>query len=262
MKLYLYFLFVVVPLQAHAADFSSTAAPRAPVFEQPAGTPALPLHWSGAHLGLISGYAIQNKGASCLDAADTCANDSISDIGAKPAGITAGFEAGYDLRLNSDVVLGIEADVSVVPMSKTVLEQEGVSYYHTSNSKFASFGTLRGRVGYVFASALVYATGGVAVAQVKDTYVSYNSDGTVFSNPDSGIISHSALKFGWVLGAGAEVALSKNWSVKNEYLHAQLAASTLDIGTAYYGDKTMTGYIFGKYRHNLDIFRTGLAYSF
>ena len=259
-KLYVCAILFILPWKACAADLSSLKTLPEPLGVSP--TRESPLRWSGPHLGLVSGYATQNRGAVCVNGSKTCSADVVTNIAAKPAGLIAGFEAGYDLRLKSDIVLGVEADLSLLPVSKTATEWESAYYYHSSRSKYAALGTLRGRAGYVFSSALMYVTGGLALAQVEDSFSEYNSDGTLYASANDGIVRHSAFKFGWALGAGAEYAFSKNWSVKGEYLHTQFAPTTMDIGTAYYGDRSKTGYIIGKYRHSLDIFRTGLAYSF
>jgi outer membrane immunogenic protein len=69
--------------------------------------------------------------------------------------------------------------------------------------------TARGRVGYAIDRYLVYATAGAAFGDVRAD----------FSN---GPISRSTAA-GWMVGAGIEVALGRNWSAKAEYLFVDLA---------------------------------------
>ena len=74
------------------------------------------------------------------------------------------------------------------------------------------FGTVRARLGYAANSWLFYATGGYAYAQL-DTDLSASAAGfaTTFNRHE--------IRNGWTAGGGIEVALSRNWSARLEYLY-------------------------------------------
>jgi outer membrane immunogenic protein len=72
------------------------------------------------------------------------------------------------------------------------------------------FATARGRVGYTgWSSMMAYLTGGFAFANVR----AENSGG---AGPSTDT------RWGWTVGAGFEYALWTAWSVKLEYLYADL----------------------------------------
>jgi len=86
------------------------------------------------------------------------------------------------------------------------------------------FGTIRARLGYAFDRFLPYITGGLAYGKFgysetfRSTYVDWVGipwDGSYSS-------SKSTTKWGWTIGAGAEYALTDNWSIRAEYLYVHL----------------------------------------
>jgi outer membrane immunogenic protein len=92
----------------------------------------------------------------------------------------------------------------------------------------------------------VYATGGVAIGQVRASWGF--SDTCAFLAVCGGAFvpglsaaeaaSASATKVGWTAGAGFETRLASNWSVKAEYLYVNLgsvSASGVISNAAFYG---------------------------
>ena len=80
----------------------------------------------------------------------------------------------------------------------------------TANYKLDWFGTARGRVGFLATDrVLLYATGGLAY-------------GHFTANAPLVPLSWGATRAGWTVGAGAEAAIDRNWSVKLEYLYMDL----------------------------------------
>ena len=60
-------------------------------------------------------------------------------------------------------------------------------------------------VGYSFDNVLVFAAGGLALADFDFTQTGRGTDGTVYT--------------GWTIGGGFDVAFARNWIVRLEYLH-------------------------------------------
>jgi outer membrane immunogenic protein len=83
------------------------------------------------------------------------------------------------------------------------------------------FGTLRGRLGFAFDRALIYATGGLAYADVNETL--FVSNPAVAANAN---LTNNSVKFGGAIGGGVEYALTGNWSVKAEYQYIALAKAS------------------------------------
>jgi outer membrane immunogenic protein len=55
-----------------------------------------------------------------------------------------------------------------------------------------------------------------------------------------GPLTESAFLVGWTVGGGIEYALTKNWSVKAEYLHVDLGQHTWFAGEFWQSSPTST----------------------
>jgi outer membrane immunogenic protein len=81
--------------------------------------------------------------------------------------------------------------------------------------------TARGRIGWTpTTNLLIYATGGLAVTELRVSN-SYSDNA-----PSAGVGGSSTNKmmFGWTLGGGAEWALTRDWSLKAEYMRVNFGA--------------------------------------
>jgi outer membrane immunogenic protein len=110
----------------------------------------------------------------------------------------------------------------------------------TYTAKIDWFGTVRGRIGYVWGNGdvLSYVTGGLAYSKVE-------LDDGVLGGLISGLlpftlgqgIGHSQINTGWTVGSGIEgKLLIPGWTLKAEYLY-------VDLGTL---DTTGAGVSFGN----------------
>jgi|SRR5208337_2231931 len=150
------------------------------------------VNWSGLYAGANAGYGWS-------------ANTDYLD----PTGAFGGAELGYNFQ-RGHIVFGVEAD----------FEGAGISDSNAyAKSEMNWFGTVRGRLGYTFDRALVYATGGFAYGNVE------NSDVIPHVGAPSTVFSNSETQTGWVVGGGLEYKLAPNWSGKIEYQYLDLAAS-------------------------------------
>ncbi|MFK8251592.1 outer membrane protein [Ancylobacter terrae] len=162
----------------------------------------------------------------------------------EPDGWFGGAQIGYNYQFSNNVVLGFEADVQFADMkdSATYWADEyfvpygggemaaldaagyytGYSEYGLINTKIETFGTVRARLGYAFDRFLPYVTGGLAWANVKvNEAVTFTYDDVAYG---SAAFSASDTLWGWTLGGGVEYALTDNWTVKVEYLYADLGS--------------------------------------
>lgn len=167
--------------------------------------------WNGGYVGAFGGYG---WGDTTWDGIG---------LGQVPFDLT-GWIAGVDVGANfqtGSFVLGVEGDVAWTNMGGSAGCPPGLFECSTDINWLA---TLRARAGFAADAVLVYATAGVAAADVT-------SDSPPFT-PD---LAFDSTYFGWTAGAGVEVGVSEQVSLKAEYLYTDLGSQTdtddiLDIG--------------------------------
>jgi len=148
--------------------------------------------WSGLYVGGNFGY----------DWGGTTPN-GISTDRIKGSGALGGLHAGYNFQFDR-FVTGFEVDLSFGNESGSAVYANGVS----AASELNWLSSARLRAGYSFDSLMLYATGGVAFADLNIR----TAAGGVTSNT-------SEVMTGWVLGAGVETKLTQNISARLEALH-------------------------------------------
>ena len=216
---------------AVAADLPSRKAPvyapvAAPIFT-----------WSGLYVGANLGYGIvRNDRVGVADTGIAPYNYS----NARSQGLLGGLTLGYNVQSGA-MVYGLEGDFQFTGMTKSVADL--VNGY-TARSRIPMFGTLRGRVGYAMGNALLYATGGLGVTNVK-----YNLGDLATGTATS----HDNWRLGWALGGGLEYALNNNWSTKIEYLYVSAGKHAIGNAAASYITHESQGF---------HVVRAGLNYKF
>lgn len=132
-------------------------------------------------------------------------------------GLVGGFQVGANWQLSNNLVVGTEADVSFVsPLDKPRL---AIAPY---NGTLDYIGTARGRIGYAFGTVLPYVTGGLAFGRMH--VHANNTQGNTIAQPGH-------MHYGWVAGAGVEVAIGGAWSAKLEYDYFGLGGRTFTLAT-------------------------------
>jgi iron complex outermembrane recepter protein len=217
----------------------------APYKVPPYGAPiAIAWSWAGPYLGINVGYS---AGKSKTDA-------GFSDAGAGSPlfatassdnlnGVIAGFQGGYNWQ-SGNWVAGVEADIQLSTQNTTptfvcpgALCNPAIGDVAPAAAALDRaqtldwFATLRGRLGTsVTPDTLIYATGGLAVAEIKTAgtisgfSAGLDENGNVTATAAGvGFYDHRT-KAGWTAGAGLEAHLSGNLTGKIEYLY-------LDFGT-------------------------------
>jgi outer membrane immunogenic protein len=216
---------------AQAADLpSSKMAPIGPTF--------LAYNWTGFYVGIQGGYQWGNvDGTNCNVALTVCfpfSND--------PDGFVVGGHVGYNFQFNQFVV-GIEGDIEYSDMKGTVSFDPGLTRFHRVSGENWQ-GSLRARVGVAFDRLLVYATGGVAFADMG-----YDV-GFIGAVPYHTI---SKTHTGWTLGGGVEYAFTQNVTGRVEYRYA-------DYGSAS-GTNVTTNSVLSNDLQTHTV-RVGLSYKF
>jgi outer membrane immunogenic protein len=251
-----------------AADMAVKAPATAPV--------VMPFNWTGFYVGGNAGYAWADpfitSNFSCT-AVPGCPvnvplnllNVAVGATGPLSAkGFTGGVQAGYNWQ-NGSMLFGVEADINAFSVkgsrSAAIASTTSTSIFNPSTSISTDWlSTLRGRAGFVVAPAvLLYATGGLAVAKatLSNTYTTTNDPADVAA----GASSTSKTLVGWTVGGGVEWALSRNWSVKGEYLYADLGS--ISAATAVTQVASPSPNILATSTHlRTNIARAGINYKF
>ncbi len=173
----------------------------------------------GGNLGGSWGRSRSDFGISGF-ATSIAASDSVG-----PDGVIGGGQLGYNWQIDPNWLIGIEADIqgSGEKASGTrfdTVDFEGVTTNY--ETKIEWFGTVRGRLSYVFdRRTLLYATGGLAYGQISIS----GTSNTIFGG--TAAFSNADVNAGWTAGVGVEsVAWDPRWTWKVEYLYVNLG--TLD----------------------------------
>jgi outer membrane immunogenic protein len=214
----------------------------APVYTKaPMMAPAY--NWTGCYLGGEGGYASGRSRHTVTTG--TTLGDAESTF--TMSGGIAGGTLGCNYQ-TSNIVLGIEGDLSWTNKSGSAFEQAPFNTTRTNLTSEKWLDTARGRLGFTWDRALLYVTGGGAFAnigvQVCATVVPVCA-------------SDSANVWGWAIGAGVEWGLWDNWTLKAEYLHVDFGTTSFLSPPVIIGTQTFQS-------RNVpvtdDLFRVGLNY--
>jgi outer membrane immunogenic protein len=173
--------------------------------------------FAGLHAGVSGGWAYHDKTWVDRDAwVDNFSSDwAIGSVNTTDNGAVIGGELGYDWQRNC-TVFGVVIDGSWADLSttKTYTPTAAAVTTLTLENRVEWFGTARTRTGVIVDDVLLYVTGGIAYANIKNNF-------TVRDTAIPALESFSADRdrYGWVGGVGVEWAWTQNWSVKSEVLY-------------------------------------------
>ena len=218
--------------------------------------------WTGPYIGLNAGYGWGNSNVktstefSPVGYFATTSVTSINHAGSgdlSPSGFVGGLQGGFNWQIGY-FVLGGEADFEYFPLedSRTVGPITypccaPTAYRLTQKVETDWLFTARPRLGLAFDNWLLYVTGGMAVTNVEtrfhftDTFATANASG-----------SDSDTKVGWTLGGGVEFGITRNWSVRAEYLY-------VDFGTVSFNSHNLTAFTpsiafpANQFKHSADL---------
>jgi outer membrane immunogenic protein len=215
-----------------------------------------PPNFDGAYIGAAAGIGSQRVHIH-NQSVDTNFRD-------RETSVTFGGYAGYNLS-RDHFVFGIETDFNYLKTSPTAFDiatgPTGLVETGSMESEINWFGTLRARAGVVVHQDwLLYATGGVAYAQIDHTF----SDdcvgcGNSFLNLGQFTQSDENWKAGWTLGGGTEFLHDSHWRLRAEALYVDLGSAT---HTYVIVTPVGTGTAITKWDDQFWVARLGLAYAF
>jgi outer membrane immunogenic protein len=189
-------------------------------------------NWSGLYIGAYGGVAASD---GLLDDAYCRNNISGTDPGNPPCNggapelygaavdgnaFTIGGLLGYNLQLDSGVVVGVESDLGFGGRGKGNFESSvnGVSSFEKGEIDIGLNGSTRLRAGYAIDRLLPYITGGVAYAQYDTKMLRENPVENRFG--DGSFV-------GWTAGAGMNYAVTSNIIFGVEYRYTDYGSDTL-----------------------------------
>lgn len=236
-------------------------------------TPNVFRNWTGFYIGGVAGGAFQDR-----DRGQACdlyvQSDCIRGVskGKNSASATIGGTVGFNYQFGT-FVAGVEGDYSWIRLHTTnglntstdnlgtaafPVYRDGVGSIHNA---IDSFGTARGRLGYLVNPAfMVFGSGGLAFG---DTHQSgaYNQTVTFGSADPVPYLNYAGrknqFKTGWTAGGGAEYAFNQNWSVKAEAYYVNLG----NRDQALYAEDN-NALIYKSHAQDFVVARVGLNYKF
>lgn len=212
---------------AAAADLPFLASPPPPPDDGAVQPIEQAIDWSGFYGGLNIGY---DWGRFSLP----------HGSGGGTNGVIGGGQVGANLQWGS-VVGGIEADIQGTDIQARNRRFGGT---YALRSYIQPLGTVRGRVGLAYDRILIYATGGLAYGDFEEKL-------RIGGQHD---VDH-AWRAGWTAGGGLEYALDPNWSIKAEYLYADLGTDRFRFNIGGAGVRQLVSY-------DQHLARVGLNYKF
>ncbi len=225
-------------LAATVFGVASTATAADMTVKAPVSAPASVNNWTGWYAGLNAGGDWGTSNSSMSADPDVggffggcqlfSCDVNIEDVARagqqrfRTSGFSGGVQGGYNWQ-SGNLLLGIETDfdyfrstgsgTNSVPL---VSGSPSRSIANISTSTDWLF-TLRPRIGLVQNNWLFYATGGLAVTELR---ANWNWTETAFGSTESA--SAASTKAGWTVGGGVETMLPQNWIVGVEYLYIKI----------------------------------------
>jgi outer membrane immunogenic protein len=176
--------------------------------DAPAVPPAAPaFSWTGVYVGASVGHT---NGESTW-------NGPTGDYGGNDVDIihnrsfTYGGQIGYNYQLPHGLLVGLEGSLHGSHQSggNSYLGGEGYSGLTAIGARTHFGGDVSARFGVTFDHLLAYGKAGVAFAHYD--YAATDNNAVAYTG--------SLNRTGFLIGAGAEYALTRNWSIKGEYNH-------------------------------------------
>ena len=157
--------------------------------------------WSGFYLGATAGYG-WGQGR---------ADGDVGRIGFDQSGGLGTIFAGYNWQMGR-AVIGAEADIGTGGLKSSTVSPIG-----TFTTDLNSMGSIRGRAGLLLTPALLlYGTAGLGWANYDVGIDGFKSQSKTFT--------------GLQVGAGAEFMMSRNVTLRTEYIFSDFGREVIDSG--------------------------------
>ncbi len=215
---------------------------------------------SGFYLGINGGVGVfdakvteAGTGADMFRALGDSINTSQVDA-------VFGGQVGYNHQIEQ-IVFGVEGDMNWTGFNKKRTENPRrpppPGPFH-AETQWHWVSTVRGRIGWAHDNVLFYGTGGLAIVRARNCGSELKvGDPPPCTNDGDESFGVTNTEVGFAVGAGAEMKLRENWSLKAEYLY-------IDIGTGrqVYDSVGAGAGQAAKFKSSAHIFRMGVNYNF
>ena len=175
------------------------------------------MNWAGPYAGINTGYTwVHDKSEGSYYCKGGC-----SPLSNNANGASVGIDLGYNLALQNNFLVGIEAEFKSYDANKegNVTDIYGYVIQKINSSLEKKFSFL-GKIGYlVNDKTLAYVKGGWANAQIKRDYTNDALPAVVES--------HKSWQDGWTLGIGSEYNFYQNLTAKLEYRYTDLESKSI-----------------------------------
>ena len=207
----------VTPAMAADVIYEEPVAPAPVVAYEPAFT------WTGFYVGGQAGVAFNRD--SGLFSSDSSGFTGGSDDG--QSGFIGGGHIGYDYQVGNFLV-GAVADLSYIDATSSSDYTFGGTTIYGAEQKIDYVGTVRAKLGYAADRFAVYATGGLAYGDTKNSYLG-DTVTTIGGTAYNVSVSEDTDDVGYSVGAGVDYLVTQNFSLGVEYLYTDLGDSKLDV---------------------------------
>jgi len=190
--------------------------------------------WAGFYVGANLGGISARSGLSsfdplpgsglgyCFGGANPFFANPCNSVGAQTAtGILGGGQIGYNFESADKWVYGAELDFDFSGARQQTSALNNPNAFlgtWTAKTGIDDFGTARLRLGYDFNNIMPFVTGGLAYANVLDTFQGGSGGAGGYTWSGTG------WRAGYTVGGGVEVLLTRNISVKGEALYYNLGS--------------------------------------
>ena len=206
---------------AHAADANSAA------------------NWDGAYIGVLGGYNwVKDRTTEYLTATGA---DTGLVYNYRPDGLSGGLKAGVNFQAGQ-FVYGLEADFEKTNIAGHFVDS-GIG---RGDDDIQWQSSIRARMGLAADRFMIYGTGGIAFASIKNTYTFLP---TMVSE------SFTNVTHGYTVGLGVDMAITDNVIGGLEFRHTEFADKT-NISTVAFPGLT------GKQEPSSNAIRLSISYKF
>lgn len=197
--------------------------------------------WSGVYVGGVAGYSWGSDRLTEYATATGAPRNMAFDYDLD--GMSGGVKAGVNFQ-SGNFVYGAEADFELTSIDGTFIDD--IQHLGRGDDSYAWQASLRGRAGFAMDRLMIYGTGGLQAARMKNVY-------TLVPFGISEPIENT--HYGWTAGAGVDYAVTDNVIAGIEYRFTKFNEFTNVSTVAFPG-------ITGTQEPSFNSLRVSLSYKF
>ena len=178
--------------------------------------------WAETYAGVFAGYGRMDNRIVDVDGFANWDHPG-SDFNYSDDGFAGGVLVGKKFEIGG-VPFRIEFDGTLGDMSAETNTLDPESLDETAKAEFRWSVTTRIGLEYTLERAIVFTTGGLAIARIANSVTDIDFNPTCMDHDDS--FRDSSTEIGWVIGVGVETPLADDWTLRLEGSYLDLGSST------------------------------------